>query len=375
VTTSATTGRPVKALALIKDTDRPTIEMLCGLQRAGCDIHASCPQKGNSRDLLAAAGVRLVDFEITKRFDREGIRRIREELETGAYDIVHAFGNRGLQNGIIALRGLKVGLVAYRGRVGNVSFLDPFSWLRYLNPRIDRVVCVSDSVRDYFLGMRPAFLRKGPERYVRIYKGHDLGWYDVGPADLKTVGIPADAFVVTSVANYRKHKGIDELVDSLAHLPDELPVHLLLVGQMDSPELDERIAALPHPERVHRIGYRTDAPAFAAASDVFVLSTTIPEGLPRSVIEAMACRRACIVTDFGGQAELVVDGESGLKVPPEDPAAIAAAIVRLYEDDSLRQRLGEAARERIRTHFNIEQTVAQTLALYRELAAKRRTAS
>ena len=53
------------------------------------------------------------------------------------------------------------------------------------------------------------------------------------------------------------------------------------------PDLDRQIAALPHPERVHRIGYRSDAPALAAASDVVALTTTIPEGLPRSVLEAM----------------------------------------------------------------------------------------
>lgn len=367
-----TTDRPVRALALIKDTDRPTIETLCGLQRAGCEIHASCPPKKEARDALTAAGVTHVDFEITQRFDRQGIKRLRHELVDGSYDILHVFGNRGLQNGIIALRGLPVALVAYRGRVGNVSFLDPFSWLRYLNPRIDRVICVSDAVREYFLNMRPAFLRIAPHRFVRIYKGHDLAWYDIEPADLVAAGIPGDSFVVASVANYRKHKGIDELVESMAHLPPELPIHLLLVGNMDSPELDDRIAALPHPERVHRIGYRNDAPAFAAASDVFVLSTTIPEGLPRSVIEAMACRRPCIVTGFGGQAELVVDGESGLHVPPGNPAAIAAAIVRLCRDPETRKRLGSAARQRIATHFNVEQTVAQTLELYRALAAERR---
>ncbi len=358
---------PIRALCLIKDTDRPTIATIAGLARRGCFVRASCPPKPDVRAALESAGVGLVDFEITRRLDTVGIRRLRRELVAGRYDILHVFGNRGLQNGVIALRGLPTKLVAYRGRVGNVSFLDPFSWLRYLNPRIDRVICVSDAVRDFFLGMRPAFLRAAPDRFVRIYKGHDLAWYDSEPADLTGLGVPADAFVVTSVANYRKHKGINELVGAMAHLPPELPVHLLLVGRMESPGLDALIGSLPEPGRVHRAGYRSDAPALAAASDVCVLSTTIPEGLPRSIIEAMACRRPCIVTNFGGQAELVEDGVSGLQVPPGDPAAIADAIIRLYEDPALRQRMGEAARERIATRFNIERTIDETLALYREL--------
>ena len=105
-----------------------------------------------------------------------------------------------------------------------------------------------------------------------------------------------------------------------------------------------------------------------------VVSPSEHDGTPNSVIEAMACRRPCIVTGLGGQAELVVDEESGLHVPPGNPAEIAEAIVRLYGDPGLREQLGSAARRRIATHFNIGQTVEQTLALYRELAAVRRAA-
>lgn len=369
------TQPPIRALCLIKDTDRPTLETLAGLARRGCLIHASCPPKPGASELLAAAGVRLLDFEITERYDREGIRRLRAELIAGDYDLMHVFGNRGLQNGVIALRGFATGLVAYRGRVGNVSFLDPFSWLRYLNPRIDHVICVSDAVREYFIKMWPPLLRAPDSKYVRIYKGHDPAWYDIAPADLTAFGIPTDAFVVTSIANYRKHKGINEVVEALGHLPPELPVHLVLVGKMDSPELDRLIAGLPKPSRVHRVGYRNDAPAFAAASDAFVLSTTIPEGLPRSVIEAMALSRACIVTNFGGQAELVEHEVSGLQVPPGDPAAIAAAIERLHGNPALRQALGAAARERIANDFNIAQTIDETLEVYVELAERKRAAT
>ena len=209
--------------------------------------------------------------------------------------------------------------------------------------------------------------RAPADRFIRIYKGHDLDWYRDTPADLTQFGIPSEAFVVTSVANYRPHKGIEHLVNALALLPGEWPVHVLLVGNMDDARLDRTVNALPVPERVHRIGYRADAPSFAAASDVFVLPTIIPEGLPRSVIEAMAYERACVVTNLGGSAELVVDGTSGLQVPPGDPAAIADAIARLYQDPDLRLRLGAMARQRIATDFNIEQTIEATLQMYTSL--------
>ena len=87
--------------------------------------------------------------------------------------------------------------------------------MRHLNPRIDRIICVADAVRDFFLSMRPAFLRLSPEKLVRIYKGHDLAWYDAEPADLTSVGLPQGAFVVATVANYRPRKGIEMLVEAI----------------------------------------------------------------------------------------------------------------------------------------------------------------
>ena len=169
------------------------------------------------------------------------------------------------------------------------------------------------------------------------------------------------------MANYRPRKGIELLVEALPALPEE--VHMLLVGHMDSRALRRRIAASPASSRIHRPGFLTEAPAVAAACDVAVLPSIKREGLPRSVIEAMAYKTPPVVTDIGGSPELVVDGVSGLVVPARDTAAIARAVRLLYDDPELRNRMGAAARERIRTHFRIEATIEQTEALYRDLVS------
>jgi glycosyltransferase involved in cell wall biosynthesis len=258
-------------------------------------------------------------------------------------------------------------LIAYRGIVGNVSFLSPASWWRFLNPRIDRIVCVCNAVRDYFLSMRPRWLRMPAERPVTIYKGHSLDWYTATPADRATLGVPRDSFVVGCVANYRPRKGIEVLVDALGLLPADCPAHLILVGNMSSPRLLRRIARSPARERIHLLGHRRDAPSLTAACDAFVLPSVKREGLARSLIEAMAYGVAPVVTNCGGSPELVIDGQSGFVVPVEDPQAIATALERLYRDPALRRRLGAAARLRIGTQFRIEDTIAKTLALYKEL--------
>ena len=366
---AAMTATTIKALCITEDPDRPTIATLAGLCRHGVEITVSCPPIDSARGFLADAGIPVIDFPFSKRVDTAGIERLRADLVDGRYDILHLFSNKALQNGMRAARGLPVRIIAYRGIVGNVSFFNPVDWMRILNPRIDRIICVADAVRDYFLKMQPAFLRIPADKVVRIYKGHSLDWYTAEPADLTSFGIPRSAFVLSCVANYRPRKGIEVLVDALAELPPDWPVHLMLVGRMDAAGLARKIANSPARERIHRVGHRHGAPSLTAASDLFVLPSTKREGLARSLIEAMAYGVAPVVTKCGGSPELVVDGKTGLVVPVRDAAALARAIATLYEDAELRQRLGRAARERIGHDFRIEDTIEQTLELYRGLVS------
>ncbi len=360
-------GRAIKVLCITEDPDRPTIAAFLGMYHAGVDLNVICPPRYERRNTLREAGIRLIDIEFRGRHDREAIRLLRRELQNGGYDILHLFGNRGLQNGLAAARGLPIHIVAYRGIVGNVSFFSPISWMRFLNPRIDRIICVADAVRDYFLRMQPEFLRIPPERLVRIYKGHSLDWYRDPPTDLRQLGIPEEAFIIGCVANYRPRKGIEVLVEAMGQLPEQLQAHLLLVGRMNSRRLEAQITASPVRTRIHRVGQRSDAPALTAACNVFVSPSIKREGLSRSLIEAMAYGVPPITTDCGGSPELVIADESGLIVPVSDAGAIAKAIYWLYQNPELRQRMGTAARERIATHFKIEDTIQQTIAVYREL--------
>lgn len=360
----------IRALCISEDPDRPTIATFVGLRQAGVDIAVICPPGAPARATLEAAGVELIDIWFRGRVDRDAVRALRQVLLERRIEILHVLGNRGLQNGLQAVKGLPVRVIAYRGIVGNVSFFSPVSWMRLLNPRVDRIICVADAVRDYFLQMRPAWLRIPESKLIRIYKGHSLEWYTDPPADLEPLGIPKNAFVVGCVANYRPRKGIEVLVEAVERLPEAWNVHLLLVGRMAGKALDRRIAASPMRERIHRPGVRPDAPQVSAACDVVALPSTKREGLARSVIEAMVYRRPVVVTDCGGSPELVVDGECGFVVPVRDAAALAGAISKLYNDPDLRRRLGVAARERIAHSFRIEDTIARTLAVYRGLAAE-----
>jgi len=284
-------------------------------------------------------------------------------------DIVHAFTNRTVLHMVLATRGLPVTLVAYRGVIGNVSWLSPLSWLRFLNPRISRIVCVAEGVRRYLLGLRLLGLRLAPEKVVTINKGHDLAWYQDRPADLAQFGIPAGAMVVSCSSRLRPRKGLWELVRALGRTDPGRNIHLLFLGHQGNESLRREIRRIHHPERVHFAGFRSDAPAVMAASDVCALPVLDGEGLSRAVIEAMACQVPAIVTPVGGNTDLVVDGVCGLVVPVGDEQALADAMERLYDDPDARRRMGKAARERIATRFRVSDTVARTLALYEQVLA------
>jgi glycosyltransferase involved in cell wall biosynthesis len=357
---------PLRALAVTSYPDRPEAETFIGLHRLGVELSVCLAPDAIHFDRLVAAGIDVEPLRFSGRVDRGAIAAIRSLLGSRHFDILHLFNNRAVVNGLIAARGRDVRIIAYRGIVGNESFLNPFSWMRYLNPRVDNIVCVAEAVRQSFLDMGMPGIRMRRDKPVTIYKGHSLEWYRDPPVDRSSLGIPQDAFVVGCVANWRPRKGVDVLLDAFERLAPDAPIHLLLAGNMSHERLRRRIAASRHSDRIHVLGFRDDAPAVIAACDVAVLPSIKREGLAKTVIEAMAYGVAPIVTDCGGSPELVESGSSGIVVPVRDAGAIARAIELLYSDSQLRERFARAAQDRIGSKFRIEDTIAQTYALYQK---------
>jgi Glycosyl transferases group 1 len=93
---------------------------------------------------------------------------------------------------------------------------------------------------------------------------------------------------------------------------------------------------------------------------------SLAEGLPLAILEAMACARAVVATPVGGVPEAVVDGTTGLLVPPRDPDTLAAAVTRLVRDRDLARRTGAEGRRRVETHFSLERFVADVQTLTRK---------
>ncbi|GIX21915.1 MAG: glycosyl transferase [Gammaproteobacteria bacterium] len=359
----------MRVLAVVPGNIVHETAQFLGLHAAGVDLAVVTTRRIEpDAGRLEAAGVPVHEVPLRARIDRAGVRALRARILEHRAQIVHAFNNRTVSNALAATRGLPVKFVAYRGIAGNVSVYNPASWLTYLHPRVDRIVCVAEAVRESLLAVRGPFgWRIPPAKLVTVYKGHDPAWYTAPPADLGALGLPAGAFTVACVANYRPRKGVTVLLDALERLGPKRPVHVLLIGHMDHPRLRRKIARHPFRERIHVLGFRRDAVQIQAACSVCVLPALRREGLPKSIIEGMVYGVPPVVSDAGGSPELVEPGVSGLVVPAGDAQALAEALARLQDDPALRARMGAAARQRILEHFTVARTVEQTHALYREL--------
>lgn len=371
-----TENRALRILYLTDKSDRGESAMIMGVRQQGHEVQVFGKCKSPHIQRIHDSGIPVKDVRWNKKLDLKVLRAIRQTVLQDGIDIIHTGNSRTTLHMVMASKKLqRMGkspkLIAYLGVTGNVTWWSPLSWVRFLNPRLDRIICVAEGVRQYLLqDVRLWGLKLDPEKVVTIYKGHKLEWYQSAPADLGQFGIPANAMVVTVASRLRPRKGIAGLVRALGLCPAERNIHLLFLGHEGNAEILAEVDRLPHPERVHFGGYRQDAPAIMAASDVCCLPVLSGEGLSRAVIEGMAYGICPLVTPVGGNTELVIDGECGLVVPAGDEQALANAMQWLYDHPEQRRRMGAAARLRIEQHFHSDETVRQTLALYHQVMAE-----
>lgn len=357
----------MRILVVTSGCDRSELALYEGWVRAGQCVDLVCEPAMPRQDALRRAGIRVDHHAIRHRLDIQAIKYLRNRLRTHDYDILYAPRNHSLSVSLLASRGMKVKRVAYRGTSGHLSRLDPASWLTYLNPGIHAVICVSHAVRRYLLTMGIP-----PKRLATIYKGHDISWYaEARSPDLTAFNIPEKAFIVGFIGNMRPVKSVDVLIQSALHLPPSSPVHFLLVGKVQDKRIPKLAGDPRIRSRIHLAGFLPNAAAMAKAFHVFVMPSAKREGLPRAVIEAMAQGVPAIVTDVGGMPEIVDHGASGLVVPPRDPRALAQAIASLSQDAVRCRQIGEKARKRIQEHFNIRDTISETIDLFHRLADER----
>ncbi|HET7558565.1 MAG TPA: glycosyltransferase [Limnochordia bacterium] len=183
----------------------------------------------------------------------------------------------------------------------------------------------------------------------------------------QALGLSPETALVGAISRLAAGKGIESLIGiapSLATHPRN--PHFVIIGDGPQRAHFEALAArVGADDRVHFLGWRDDVSALLPELDVFVLASE-SEGLPLSLLEAMASGRAVVASAVGGIPEAIQDGVTGLLIPPKAPAALAFAVERLLRDPEYALALGRCAKARARD-FSLEEMRKKTSRLYRRL--------
>jgi glycosyltransferase involved in cell wall biosynthesis len=183
------------------------------------------------------------------------------------------------------------------------------------------------------------------------------------------VGVPADRRYIVNVARLHPVKDQATLIDGFRVVAPAHPdVDLLLAG--DGPlraELEQRVRQLNLGDRVHFLGVRDDVPSVLAAADVFCL-TSVSEAASLTLLEAMGSGLPVVVTNVGGNPEIVRDSVEGLLVPRGDANAVGRALLQILDDPGLAARLGAAGAERVRQLYRLDRTIERYYELYQHTA-------
>jgi glycosyltransferase involved in cell wall biosynthesis len=343
----------------------------CAVDRAG-------PLEAEFR----AAGVNYRVLELRRRSVLTGplfvndmrrmVKTLSDTLWELSIDIVHTHLTRSTLLGVLAAR--RSDNVRVCATVHNVIFhnkrgkMSPRRWLmgagiRMTFPRADRLIAVSEEVA----GAIQSYAGIASDRITTIVNGIDsdrFAFAESKQALRRKLSLPADQPIAVSVGRLTQQKGYPHLLAALALVPRaERPLTLIVGDGSDRAALEAKSAALKVDTHVRFLGNRHDVPELLAASDIFVLSS-LWEGLPLALLEAMAASLPAVVTAVGGNPKVVEDNVSGILVPPADERALAEALRSLIRQPSWRQQLGQSAHDRFQRDYSSRRFIEAHETLY-----------
>ncbi|WP_299017014.1 glycosyltransferase family 4 protein [uncultured Photobacterium sp.] len=343
---------------------RPEAEMFIEMVRQGHQVTVATQGDAEYVARFREHGVKVIDCYPKKKICPSTIKTLHKELKDGDYDICYAFNSKTIPNAAFACIGTKAKLITYRGTTGGLYRHDPSAYLTHLHPRVNGIVCVSDAVRKDVCNR----VWKNRDNIVTIYKGHQLDWYSVAPTERAEFNLTDNDIIAVCAAHVRPSKGISVLIKA-THQINNPNFHLLLVGSGFEPHYEE-IKQSPMADRIHLVGHRKDVPSIMAMADFQVQPSISGEGLPRTIIEAMANGTTSVVTTTGGSPELVNDGKTGFVVPVGDADAFAKAMNILIADKNKIVQFSKAAKQKLDKEFNATQTVKNHIAYFERLQNK-----
>ena len=354
-----------------------------GLERLVCDLSVSTSRSGSEvlvccldvdgklSDSLRRAGVRVLVVKRRPGLDASLILRLARLFRRERVGVVHT---HGLDPMLYAGWAARLAGIPGRVHTQHATMLEAADWRRRLKFRVaarafHKIVAVSARTHDIVLAHHHA-----AAQVVTIANGVDERRFAAAVPHQALPVVPGERrdLVIGTVARLAPEKALDRLLDVFAIVRQTRPrVRLIIVG--DGPErgrLEALVDRLGIRPAVSFLGHQDNVERILQQFDVFVLSS-LTEGIPLALLEAMAAGIPVVATAVGGVPEVVGHAESGLLVSPEDPRSLLHAIVDLLDHPEKRASLGTKAAARIRDKFSLSRMAADYRKLYRQGDAAR----
>jgi glycosyltransferase involved in cell wall biosynthesis len=358
----------------ISGAEKHLLTLLGGLDPAGYEITFLLLEEParpveNYAAKMATAGVQVIRLPVYGHLDPGLLLRIYQHLRGKGYHLVHTHLIHADLYGTLAARLAGVPVLVSTKHNEDAFRRRPFYILlhRLVSRWHQRIIVISDSLGRFTREVEGL----DPARMVRIHYGldpDDLGTPQDGWWLRREFNLPGDAPIVGVVGRLTPQKGHDILLRAFART---LVVHpaacLLVVGDGETrPGLQTLARDLGIGDRVIFTGYREDAPQMMGGFNI-VAVPSLWEGFGLVLLEAMAMSRPVVASRVSSIPEIVLDGQTGLLVPPADAAALAEAMAKLLGDPILALEMGRRGRERLLSDFSAERMVRETELVYQGL--------
>lgn len=343
--------------------ERQVLGLLAHLHAAGHRQTLAADPHGRLAPRAEELGIRVVPLAIRNHLDVPAARRLAGLLARDPYAILHFHTARA--HALAAFLGGSSGTSRVVTRRMDYRLRGGWYTRRLYNHGVQAVIAISEGVRAMLMasGVEPARIHLVPSGVEPARFAPQPGARFAARA---RYGVRDGQWLAVVVGALEERKGHAVLLDALAALRDPR-LRVLCAGDGSLRDaLPARAAALGLGDAVRFLGAVDDVADLLAAADAFLMPSH-HEGLGVAALEAMAAGLPVVASRVGGLPEAVVDGETGLLVPPADPAALAAAITRLAADPARARELGAAGRARVQARFSMTAMAEGTLAVYREL--------
>jgi glycosyltransferase involved in cell wall biosynthesis len=343
------------------------LQLADGLRRRGHHVVVATRPGPLWADKCRAAGITHVTIPMPSSTHLRSVSRLARLIRKHRVEVVHCHKGRARTLSLLAALLVRIPvLVVHRG----VSF--PLGWNRlgYMHPHVRAIVVICRALKD---GLVAAGVPGG--KIEVIYRGTDLDRFHPGVDGTRVrreLGLADGQFLITEVG-VRPEKGNDDVLDAMVKVTAKLPeARLAFVGAAapGMQTLHEAARARGLMRSVHVLGKREDMPEILAATDVLVDASYAGLGLTGVLREALAMEVPVVATALQGNPELVIHEETGLLVPPRQPAAMADAVLRVLGDPAGARAMARAGRERVQALFSRAVELDRLESLYRRLLAR-----